>query len=177
MGDFHNSSIVCALQLAGLHFCGHLSSVHHSAKVSNAGNQSRTTHRAKWIEEAPQQQENNDSTIFQLSGKSPNPFTVELHIQGKLIQALQLYTLISEQTYYEHYQDRPLQKSSLKLKTYTEDPLQVLGQMTVNVSYHIQQGSYTLYVVRGSGPNLLGRDWLKHVRLDWRAIATYLSTR
>ena len=49
-------------------------------------------------------------------------------------------------------------------------PLQVLGQLTVDVSYHSQQGSYTLYVVKGLGPNLLGRDWLKHIRLDWKGI-------
>ena len=87
---------------------------------------------------------------------------MELHIQRKPlkfeIDTGVSVTLISEQTYYEHYQDRPLQKSSLKLKTYTKEPLQVLGQMTVNVSYHTQQGSYTLYVVRGSDPNLPGRD-------------------
>ena len=127
----------------------------------------------------PTTAENNDSTIFQLSGKSPNPFTVELRIQGKPlkfeIDIGASVTLISEQTYYELYQDRPSQKSSLKLKTYTEEPLQVLEGMTVHVSYHTQQSSYTLYVVRGSGPNLLGRDWLKHIRLDWRAIATSVN--
>ena len=42
--------------------------------------------------------------------------------------------------------------------------------MTVDVSYHSQQGSYTLYVVKGLGPNLLGTDWLKHIRLDWKGI-------
>ena len=157
---------------------GHLSRVCRSTKASNTGNPS-TTHHTKWVEEAPQQQEDSESTIFQLSGTSPNPFTVELRIQGKPlkfeIDTGASVTLISEQTYYEHYQDRPLKKSSLKLKTYTEEPLHVLGQITVNVSYNAQQGSYTLYVVRGSGPNLLGRDWLKHIRLDWRAIATSVN--
>ena len=84
-------------------------------------------------------------------------------------------TLISEETYNKHYQDKPLQKSSLKLKTYTGEPLQVVGQVTVTVSYHNQQGSYTLYVVKGAGPSLLGRDWLKHIRLDWKAIATTVN--
>ena len=80
-------------------------------------------------------------------------------------------TLISEETYNEHCQNTPLQKSSLTLRTYTGQPLQVLGQLMVDVSYHSQQGSYTLYVVKGSGPNLPGRDWLKHIRLDWKGIA------
>ena len=48
-------------------------------------------------------------------------------------------TLISEETYNEHYQDKPLQKSSLKLKTYTGEPLQVLGQAAVTVSYIVNR--------------------------------------
>ena len=80
-------------------------------------------------------------------------------------------TLISEEMYNEHCQNTPLQKSSLTLRSYTGQPLQVLGQLTVDVSYHSQQGSYTLYVVKGSRPNLLGRDWLKHIRLEWKGIA------
>lgn len=54
-----------------------------------------------------------------------------------------------------------LQKLSLQLKTYTEERLQVLGEMTVDVSYNSQHGLYTLYVVKGSGSSLLGRDLLK----------------
>ena len=39
-----------------------------------------------------------------------------------------------------------------------------MGQMT---GY---QGKHTLYVVEGSGPMLLGRNWLSDIRLDWRSI-------
>ena len=60
-------------------------------------------------------------------------------------------TLISEEIYNEHYQDKALHKSLLKLKTFTGEPLQMLGQVTVTVSYHSQKGSYTLYVVKGAG--------------------------
>ena len=153
------------------HKTGHLSSMCRSKK---------TTHQAKWIEDTDsEQQEYSDSTIFQLSGKSPNPFRVELCVLGKPlmfeIDTGASVTLISEQTCHKHYQDKPLQKSPLKLKTYTGEPLQVLGQMTVSVSYHSQQGSYTLYVVKGAGQSLLGRDWLKHIRLDWKGIAATVN--
>ena len=151
---------------------------HKTGHLSSACRSKKTAHQAKWIEDT-EPEEYSDSTIFQLSGKSPNPFTVELCVQEKPlmfeIDTGASVTLISEETYNEHYQDKPLQKLSLKLKTYTGEPLQVLGQVAVTVSYHSQQGSYTLYVVKGAGPSLLGRDWLKHIRLDWKAIATTVN--
>ena len=153
------------------HKTGHLSSVCRSTTVNPGRGKSQ---HVRWIEEPSQQNNDIDSTIFQVSGKSPNPFTVELTVQAKPlkfeIDTGASVTLISEETYNEHYQNTPLQKSSLTLRTYMGQPLQVLGQLTVDVSYHSQQGSYTLYVVKGSGPNLLGRDWLKHIRLDWKGI-------
>ena len=52
----------------------------------------------------------------------------------------------------------------------------VLGQLTVNVRYGDYSGSHTLYVVKGSGPCLLGRDWLQYIRLDWANIkAVYMN--
>ena len=41
----------------------------------------------------------------------------------------------------------------------------------MDVSYYSQLGSYTLHVVKGSGPCLLGRDLLKHIKLDWKDMA------
>ena len=69
-----------------------------------------------------------------------------------------------------------MQETSLQLTIYTKDQLQVLGQVTVDVSYGSQNGSYTLYVVKGRGTSLLGRDWMKHIRLDWKSIASTVNS-
>ena len=61
------------------------------------------------------------------------------------------------------------------MKTYTDDQVHVLGQISVDVSYGTQNGMYTLYVVKGAGTSLLGRDWMRHIRLDWKSIATTLN--
>ena len=45
-----------------------------------------------------------------------------------------------------------------------------MGHVTVDVSYGIQIGRYTLYVIKGTGTSLLGRDWMRHIRLDWKSI-------
>ena len=52
----------------------------------------------------------------------------------------------------------------------------MLGQVTVDVSYGSQNGSYTLYVVKGRGTSLLGHDWMKHIRLDWKSIASTVNS-
>ena len=37
----------------------------------------------------------------------------------------------------------------------------------VQVRYNGYEGTHNLVVVQGSGPNLIGRDWLGHIRIDW----------
>ena len=32
-----------------------------------------------------------------------------------------------------------------------------------------------LYIVKGKGPNLLGRNWLEHLTLDWKALAASVN--
>ena len=49
---------------------------------------------------------------------------------------------------------------------YMEEPPHVLGQMTVSVSYQGQQGTFTLYIVKGSGPSSLGRAWLRYIAMS-----------
>ncbi len=47
----------------------------------------------------------------------------------------------------------------------------VKGEVTVTVEYGQKQYSgLKLLVVSGSGPSLMGRDWLRVIPLDWRTI-------
>ena len=46
-------------------------------------------------------------------------------------------------------------------------PLALLGSITVDVQYREQRRTLSLLVVAGSGPTLLGRDWLLQIQLDW----------
>ena len=54
--------------------------------------------------------------------------------------------------------------------------MEVLGELLVEVEYK-QQGPkpLSLVVVRGKGPCLFGRNWLHHIRLDWKSIASVHS--
>ena len=77
-------------------------------------------------------------------------------------------TVMSEQRFREYFPSRSLEQSSLRLKTYTGEPMNVVGESTFGVSYADQGSkSLTLVVVSGSGPPLLGRNWLQHFVLEW----------
>ena len=82
-------------------------------------------------------------------------------------------SIMSEETLYSLWppQSRPqLQLTTVKLHTYTKEPIKVLGTISVYVCYKEQKLSMPLLVVAGHGPSLLGRDWLAQLTLDWQEL-------
>ena len=45
-----------------------------------------------------------------------------------------------------------------------------IWNFVVQVKYESQQKKLNALIVKGGGPNLLGRDWLEEIRLDWETI-------
>ena len=41
---------------------------------------------------------------------------------------------------------------------------------SVNVEYNGQSAEMPLLIVEGSGPSLMGRDWLSQIQLNWKQI-------
>ena len=77
-------------------------------------------------------------------------------------------TLISEETQKKLFSKANLSKSTVKLQTYTAEPLHVLGTQEVQVRYGNYVGKHNLYVIKGNGPSLFGRDWLSKIIIDWQ---------
>ena len=157
---------------------GHLAKMCRSKQPGSTTPSAQSFQQTNYVEETPIS--NPDISIYQVHDKQTRPFTVDLCIQGITLKfevdTGAAVTLISEETYTRNFSNTPLQETSLQLTTYTKDQLQVLGQVTVDVSYGSQHGSYTLYVVKGRGTSLLGRDWMKHIRLDWKSIASTINS-
>ena len=63
-----------------------------------------------------------------------------------------------------------LHETATELRTYTGESIEVAGSTTVQVEHNGQTVSLPIIVVKGNGPSLLGRDWLRALRLDWRSI-------
>ena len=49
----------------------------------------------------------------------------------------------------------------MKILTYLGELVKVLGTVEVVLKYEEQENELSTLVVEGSGPSLLGRDWLK----------------
>ena len=79
-------------------------------------------------------------------------------------------TLMSYSTFTGLWPGRSLESTAVKLQTYSRETIPVVGVRNVNVEYNGQLGQFPLAIVEGSGPTLLGRDWLSQIRLDWRQI-------
>jgi len=63
-----------------------------------------------------------------------------------------------------------LQKSELKLKTYTGEIVSPEGVGAVAVEYRNQKLELPITVVKGHVPNLMGRDWLDQLKLKWEEL-------
>ena len=79
-------------------------------------------------------------------------------------------SLISISTRDQLFSDVPLHSTSTVLTTYTGQRIAVAGMMEVGMRYGGKLYSLQLHVVREDGPNLLGRDWLRVMRLDWGSL-------
>ena len=88
-------------------------------------------------------------------------------------------SIIAEGTWKQLFQEKPLEPAAMKLKTYSGEELEILGQLVVRVRYGAQESKLPLIVVKGQGPSLFGRNWLKEIQIDWgsiHAVTTRLDT-
>ena len=80
-------------------------------------------------------------------------------------------SLIGQDTF-QRLNVRPkLRKCSARFKTYTGQSIPVLGEFDTTVEYDSKSyRALKVVVVKGARTNLLGRDWLKEIPINWRAV-------
>jgi len=175
-GRGNHSSSDCKFKDATCHKCG---KVGHIAPVSrtkpNKPARGRTK-QTKWVAASEQDRppDNREEPLFVIRSRS-FPYKVELHVNGQPL-TMEVDTgagvsIASESVLNSLLPSAKLQKTSVVLKTYTGEQIPVKGSILVDVDYGQQHyKNLKLLVVQGSGPNLMGRDWLRVVKLDWRTI-------
>ena len=59
---------------------------------------------------------------------------------------------------------------NISLLDYNKKPLKILGACNVRVNYFSQGKELPIVVVKGNRASLLGRNWLKVLKMDWKTI-------
>ena len=60
--------------------------------------------------------------------------------------------------------------SNAFLTSYSGHSLEVLGNANDKVKYQTQTVTLPIFVIKGKGVSLFGRNWLKRIKLDWQII-------
>ena len=115
--------------------------------------------------------------LLSLLGSIAKPMLVTMRIDHADFQ-MEVYTgalalIISEETSQSLWPtpgQPPSRLSHIRLLTYTGEVLKTNGSITVTVEYDRQMERLSLLVVAGTGPSLLGRDWLHKFQLDWKTL-------
>ena len=119
--------------------------------------------------------------VFVIGAKSSDPFEVEMYLNDKPIR-MEVDTgaavsIISRSQQRQLLPNVPVLSSNIRLKTYTGERIDVIGELMVNVSHHQQSESLPLIVVDEEGPPLIGRNWLRRINLDWKTIGVLRKTK
>ena len=113
--------------------------------------------------------------VCKIKDSEARTITVQLHINGtpltmEVDTGAAVSILISALTQKQLFPKVSLQRTSIKLRTYTDEAMPVLGEIAVEVTYQENTHALILSVVQGNGPVLLGRSWLQHICLDRRSL-------
>ena len=73
--------------------------------------------------------------------------------------------LISETMFKELWPDRSFSATSVILCSNSGETIPVLGSIDTEVRYKGQRAYLTLFVVKGTGPSLVGRNWLQCLKI------------
>ena len=118
-----------------------------------------------------------DSEVHHMSGSS-DPIMIDLQLEGQTV-SMELdtgasVTILNNSTYDRIKSAVPsvnLKPTTKRLVTYTNEDIPIRGCVRLNVGYRVQTvRTLSAVVVTGNGPNLLGRDWFKEIKLVWEAI-------
>ena len=103
--------------------------------------------------------------------ESAGEVKVEMDVSGSIVQftldTAATVSVISEEEYQEKLSHIRLRTTDVKLRGYSGSIIPVRGEIMVKVHYEGQVESLRLIVVSGSRVPLLGREWLRHIRLKW----------
>lgn len=107
-------------------------------------------------------------------------FVITIVIDGKQVD-MQVDTgaavsIMSESEFRKMFPHKQCQKTNVRLTAYNGSSIPVIGRVQVSVTYEGKDHTLPLIIARDVKglvmPNLLGRDWLSQVRLNWKQVTS-----
>ena len=156
---------------------GHIARVCRS-KGSSRGRKSQDAHCVEDDSKSPENSSDDEIyAMFTVKDPDTDPIYKEVHMNSVPIK-MELDTgasvsVVTHSTYQEIKDSayiEPLQPTTVRLKTYTGEAITVLGQVPVKVRYGQTDYQLTVLVVEGEGPNLMGRNWLRELKVTLEGI-------
>ena len=153
----------CRFIEAICHACGKIGHIAPVCRSKNRKPSDRLTRSTKCVDlESSNREDDDELQLFTVAGAgSSRAFTVELQVDGKpLVMEIDTgaaFSLISEKSRRSLFPESNLTSLTVVLKTYTEQRMPVLGEMSVQVKYGQQCEELTLSIVAGDGPCLWKR--------------------
>ena len=174
----------CKFKSATCHKCGKVGHIAPVCRSKQPGKHLQgQARKTKWVSSAEPDQtsDSQEESLFVVQNKSSPPYKAELQVNGEPltmeVDTGAAVSLAPESAVASLLSSTTLQPTSIILKTYTGEQIPVKGTLPVEVRYGQQHHkNLKLLVVSGSGPCLMGRDWLRVVRLDWRKIGKVSAT-
>ena len=114
-------------------------------------------------------------TMYRVTGNKNKAITIDINLCGTP-QTMELDTEASKTIFNYHTYTKlrgklgPLKETEALLSTYTGERIPVAGVVSVPGKYGDQEVNLSALVIRGDGPNLLGRDLLGVIRIKWTQI-------
>ena len=183
-GDTDHIATACRFRDAECKKChkkGHLARVcksgsrpPHQNSNSKEHSKSRNHQKKALTIREPDSDDSGDVSPLNCIGGKLQPIMVELTLNGEQT-AMELDTgaavsVISSAAKAKLFPQLKPESTSVILATYTGEKISVLGQIMVDVKYGKQHKQLPLYVVKGDGPSLLGRNWLTEINLNWKSL-------
>ena len=158
-------------------FCKHCSE---NSTLKEEDDEEKLKYVSDWCtEEGENPVADEDDVYFVYKFQSVDPYKIELKINQMDIEfeidTGSGKTIVPESVYKERFAGVNLQRTKLMLKTYSGECLNVLGKFVATLEHENHVVVAELYVVKGNGPALLGRDILSKIKLNWASVYTIKS--
>lgn len=178
-GNAHNPNF-CKYKNATCHTCGvrgHISPMCKNEKREKSSSKkfhgSKRRENVKTLDDdTSEEEECKKHTSLDDETDAP-PYMCDVKINGKNVK-MEIDTgatcsTMSEPDVRKYLGNIEILPTKKRIVSYDKSQIKVLGELHVDVE-HNQQERYFRLLVTESGPTLIGRRWLKHLRLNWEQV-------